>query len=382
MRTSTNLKTAGSDIVNCPTKSSKVQSKENSKAYTTQNQSFRSEKSTVNLSKIQYKNGVILKDASNPNPGFGLWCIDIGTDKDSIMKNQIKEVLSEYDFPNKDEFVDTMDKILIEKLKDKCNDLEKQLANALSGFYERENKCINAERMQKEYEEIVNENINQKKILMAQKKQLEDHVGNLTVALGNAHKEISRLNQVIKDNQLYIDQINKENEEKIKEEKKKQEDLKKQMYLLEQQLEEIHKNTESDKEKNNKKIINPNFKVKSSNTESSIARKMEYQVKTMSDLVLNLQIEISNLKKKIITLEDDKNTLKEIIKFKDKKNKYQKQNIDNLCSVMEEKDREHQWTKHLIKEKNEVISTLRLKNNEITRTLFNNNQTTNGYKSS
>ena len=154
------------------------------------------------------------------------------------------------------------------------------------------------------------------------------------------------------------------------------------MYLLEQQLEEIHKNTESDKEKNNKKIINPNFKVKSSNTESSIARKMEYQVKTMSDLVLNLQIEISNLKKKIITLEDDKNTLKEIIKFKDKKNKYQKQNIDNLCSVMEEKDREHQWTKHLIKEKNEVISTLRLKNNEITRTLFNNNQTTNGYKSS
>ena len=132
----------------------------------------------------------------------------------------------------------------------------------------------------------------------------------------------------------------------------------------------------------NKKIINPNFKVKSSNTESSIARKMEYQVKTMSDLVLNLQIEISNLKKKIITLEDDKNTLKEIIKFKDKKNKYQKQNIDNLCSVMEEKDREHQWTKNLIKEKNEVISTLRLKNNEITRTLFNNNQTTNGYKSS
>ena len=236
--------------------------------------------------------------------------------------------------------------------------------------------------MQKEYEEIVNDNIEQRKMLQAQNKQYEEYIGNLTIALGNAHKEIARLNQVINDNQKYVQKINEENEEKIKVEIRKQDDLKKQMYLLEQQLEEIHKNTESDKEKNNKKIINPNFKVKSSNTESSIARKMEYQVKTMSDLVLNLQIEISNLKKKIITLEDDKNTLKEIIKFKDKKNKYQKQNIDNLCSVMEEKDREHQWTKHLIKEKNEVISTLRLKNNEITRTLFNNNQTTNGYKSS
>lgn len=361
MRTSTNLKTAGSDIVNYPTKPSKIQSKENSKAYTTQNQSFRSEKSTVNLSKIQYKNGVILKDASNPNPGFGLWCIDIGTEKDSIMKNQIKEVLSEYDFPNKDEFVDTMDKLLIEKLKDKCNDLEKQLANALSGFYERENKCINAERMQKEYEEIVKENINQKKLLVAQKKQLEDHVGNLTVALGNAHKEISRLNQVIKDNQLYVDQINKENEEKIKEEKKKQEDLKKQMYLLERQIENLNMRNMPSQE--TKKIINPIFNVQNKAIDSSNVKKMEYQLKTMSDLVLNLQIEISNLKKKIKTLEEDKNTLKEIIKFKDKKNHFQKQNIDNLFMVMEEKNRKEQWNKHLLLEKNEVINTLKSQKN-------------------
>lgn len=381
MKTSMNLKTAGTDIVRNPSKPSVYHTKENSKVYTSHNQSMLSDHSTVNLSKIQYKNGTILKDASNPNPGFGLWCINTGSEH-TQMKNAIKEALSEYDFPEKDEVVDTMDKLLIDKLKFKCNDLEKKYADALSKFYEKENQCLNMERMQKEYEEIVNDNIEQRKMLQAQNKQYEEYIGNLTIALGNAHKEIARLNQVINDNQKYVQKINEENEEKIKVEIRKQDDLKKQMYLLEQQLEEIHKNTESDKEKNNKKIINPNFKVKSSNTESSIARKMEYQVKTMSDLVLNLQIEISNLKKKIITLEDDKNTLKEIIKFKDKKNKYQKQNIDNLCSVMEEKDREHQWTKHLIKEKNEVISTLRLKNNEITRTLFNNNQTTNGYKSS
>ena len=381
MKTSMNLKTAGTDIVRNPSKPSVYHTKENSKVYTSHNQSMLSDHSTVNLSKIQYKNGTILKDASNPNPGFGLWCINTGSEH-TQMKNAIKEALSEYDFPEKDEVVDTMDKLLIDKLKFKCNDLEKKYADTLSKYYEKENQCLNMERMQKEYEEIVNDNIEQRKMLQAQNKQYEEYIGNLTIALGNAHKEIARLNQVINDNQKYVQKINEENEEKIKVEIRKQDDLKKQMYLLEQQLEEIHKNTESDKEKNNKKIINPNFKVKSSNTESSIARKMEYQVKTMSDLVLNLQIEISNLKKKIITLEDDKNTLKEIIKFKDKKNKYQKQNIDNLCSVMEEKDREHQWTKHLIKEKNEVISTLRLKNNEITRTLFNNNQTTNGYKSS
>ena len=90
---------------------------------------------------------------------------------------------------------------------------------------------------------------------------------------------------------------------------------------------------------------------------------MEYQLKTMSDLVLNLQIEISNLKKKINTLEEDKNTLKEIIKFKDKKNHFQKQNIDNLFLVMEEKNRKEQWNKHLLLEKNEVINTLKSQKN-------------------
>ena len=30
---------------------------------------------TLNLSKIQYKDGFILKDASNSNPGFALWSI-------------------------------------------------------------------------------------------------------------------------------------------------------------------------------------------------------------------------------------------------------------------------------------------------------------------
>ena len=112
MKTSMNLKTAGTDIVRNPSKPSVYHTKENSKVYTSHNQSMLSDHSTVNLSKIQYKNGTILKDASNPNPGFGLWCINTGSEH-TQMKNAIKEALSEYDFPEKDEVVDTMDKLLM-----------------------------------------------------------------------------------------------------------------------------------------------------------------------------------------------------------------------------------------------------------------------------
>jgi hypothetical protein len=44
-------------------------------------------------------------------------------------------------------------------------------------------------------------------------------------------------------------------------------------------------------------------------------------------------------------MEDDKKTLKEIIKYKDKKNTYQQQSIDKLYSAIELKDKDAKWNK-------------------------------------
>jgi hypothetical protein len=61
---------------------------------------------TLNLSKIQYKDGFILKDASNSNPGFGLWSI-------KNEKNQPKTIIEENTIQNYDESVNSTDKKLI-----------------------------------------------------------------------------------------------------------------------------------------------------------------------------------------------------------------------------------------------------------------------------
>jgi hypothetical protein len=46
-------------------------------------------------------------------------------------------------------------------------------------------------------------------------------------------------------------------------------------------------------------------------------------------------------------MEDDKKTLKEIIKYKDKKNNYQQQSIDKLYTVIEAKDKDMKWNRNI-----------------------------------
>ena len=39
-----------------------------------------------NLSKLNYKDGLILKDAANSKPGYGLWAIKLSKEKKSLKK--------------------------------------------------------------------------------------------------------------------------------------------------------------------------------------------------------------------------------------------------------------------------------------------------------
>ena len=355
MRTSLSLKHAGSDISKQKTKSSC---------------NIHSNYSSINLSKIKYKDGTICKDSCNSNPGFGLWCIDTNANKTttsdemnmlnkqhfkSTFKSSINKVLSEYDVPNKDAIIESMDTMLINELKVRCDNLERQLSDALCNFYDRENRCINAENMQKEYERLVNENIEQKKELLSRNSQLENHIANLTNALGNAQKEINRLNSIIGGAKKEVDVAKEECERVINEEKEKQVQLKARITKLEKDIERI---TLSQQYKrgmvgngsngdNQVKLFNYGSSVMGSNSGNGCNnQKYEYQIKSMNDYILDLQIEIRNLKVKVKSMEDDKKTLKEIIKYKDKKNTYQQQSIDKLCTAIELQEKDSKWNKH------------------------------------
>ena len=47
---------------------------------------------SLNLSNIKYKDGYILKDAANSNPGFGLWAIKTPIENNNIIKKEEKKL--------------------------------------------------------------------------------------------------------------------------------------------------------------------------------------------------------------------------------------------------------------------------------------------------
>ena len=338
--------------------------------------------SSINLAKIKYRDGTICKDSCNSNPGFGLWCIDTNASKTTAsdetnavgkhngfkttFKNSINEVLSEYDVPDREAIVDSMDTVLINELKVRCDGLERQLAEALSKFYDRENRCVNAENMRKEYERLVNENIEQKKALLSRNSQLENHIANLSNALGNAQKEINRLNSIIGGAKREVDVAKEECERVINEEKEKQVQLKTRITKLEKEIERITLSRQY--KRGNMGNANGGgdqmklFSCSNSgsggngNSGNGCVQKYEYQIQSMNDYILDLQIEIKNLKEKVKAMEDDKKTLKEIIKYKDKKNTYQQQSIDKLYTAIEAKDKDTKWSKHIMQRRKEDMS--------------------------
>ena len=149
-----------------------------------------------NLSKLNYKDGVILKDAANSNPGYGLWSIKLSDEnkflkkikeeEDHSIENYNSNIYSNRLFNNvnniklKDNslsdigigidlsldnsniYEDEADQIIIKKLTKRSNKLEKRYKKVLNKFYEKDNLYINLEKLKKEYESLVNESIQEK----------------------------------------------------------------------------------------------------------------------------------------------------------------------------------------------------------------------------
>ena len=333
---------------------------------------------TLNLSKIQYKDGFILKDASNSNPGFALWSIKNENNNNLNNLNNNNKKIEEKTIENYNEITNSTDKKLIDELKFKCNDLEKKLQNALYQYYEKENYVRNSEKLKEEYEQIVHKNIEEKNFLVEEKKNLEMNLTHYSNALSNAKNEIERLNKIIIEQKKYILNKKEKFNEIINNEKKLQEELKNNIKKLENKINEMEKNN------NNFKLQKKKFKhlnlfgnfVNDFNDEDS-ENKIEYQINKMKKIILDGQIEILELKNKLKKLENEKNTMKEIINFKNKKNLFQKNNLLNLNQIIENQNQKQIFNNYLLKIKNKELKNLRNKSTDNIRNVFNFNSNLN-----
>ena len=350
---------------------------------------------TLDLSNIIYKDGYILKDAANSNPGFGLWSIKMPINeedkkeqnnkkseesKNNNIINSINTNNNKYHFNDSDlnykytKYIDNEEifenniknKKIIDKLSNRLNDLEKKYMKALSNYQEKKYLAQNAIKMKKEYDKLFNDNINEIKLIKIKSEEMDSNNKILEDALSNTRNEINRLLNIMKEDKENMNKLKEEYENRLKEEEIERAKLNEIIKNNEEKLEIL--NEENNKlDKNNEKfgLINPfenDFDVNE--------HKKDYQIKQMKEVVLNLQIKVSELKKEIKKNNEEVGKLNEIMRFKNMKEEYQRININNLFYTIEENEMNAERNNNILKNKNNIINQLNdkiFKQNKIKR---------------
>jgi hypothetical protein len=341
-----------------------------------------------NISKINYKDGIILKDANNPNPGHGLWAIKLSEElkprkkseeKDENINNSMNSYNSNI-FSNKlfnnvnniklneniitdnnldsvelfdiDAYEGEVDKLIINKLTRRSNKLEKKYNDILIKYYERENLYLNLEKHKKEYEQLIKESVKEKEEIQKNCEKLDNNNQALVNSILNARKEIERLIVVIKEEQNKIMQeIEKYNKRLVAEEEKRKRIINEVRYT-ERQISLLQDKIESDKREED--INNNNNKEMNSGDTSRELNKTNKSNKSESDKIKNKNnLLFDEQTKKFYKIKKETKREKEL-KIKRKKEYIMQlqEELERLKIEDEEKMNEKKELFRLINEKN------------------------------
>ena len=417
MKGSQSLKTVGFDIINSnPSKksfknlniiteniSSNMNTNYNMKTMSNLNETLflNTQKSSLDLSNLLYKDGFIQKDAVNGNPGFGLWAINLEKykqDKENIEKireklqnetlsksfnftniklnDKVKNYLENFDekilknpllFNFKlNEDIHNMNIKLIDSLSKKSEKLETKYNKLLNKLFYLNDLCIKWDKMKIDYEKIINEDKESNLQLKNNNIQIQENITNHNEALASANNEIERLNKIIAKNEEEKNELDNELDSQINVMKN---------YTLQLQLNEEYINNEICEMKGIKKnfsVIKRNSvskeKIKKNNENQiySTCEKTNKYIKDQKNKIdkeyeLNKKIlfetskELEELREKVKIMEDEKNNLKLIIDNKNIELKLQKKNILNCFKELEDNERENKWKNYILKVKNQKI---------------------------
>ena len=335
--------------------------------------------SYLNISKLNYKDGVILKDASNSNPGFGLWSIKLtqslknSTPKkeekistlkynnDRKLNIEIKEEAS--DFQDNDINIfdtlenleeDQVEKMMISKLTKRNKKLEKRYQELIINYYDKENNYLSLEKARKEYEKLINDSIKEKKEAETNLNNLDNNNQALIVSISSSRKEIERLIDVIKESQLNMKkQLEEYNNILLNEEEKRKKiinsirSIEKQINIFREKIEE-----------NEGKYSNDNYKNQNNITNRKLNEEIDIKINKKKEYIIQLQKQLEELKIIDQTKQKEKNELLQKIK---EKNDDKKNNIkirDKIFKQLETQERNNKWNEQSIKIRDNIIYSL------------------------
>lgn len=379
---------------------------------------------SLDLSKIMYNDGYILTDAVNSNPGFGLWAIksskyniidnnnktkinntesnekllirqnktkndrynlikkpnntinninNISTIKNDILNTKIDKSLS-----NSNNLEDTnnnlineknkQNKIIIDKLTMKCKDLEQKYLNMMVNYEQKEDLCKNAIRKKKEYEKILEENIEETKIIKEHHKKLFLDNSKLNNVYKNTKNEVDRLLNVMNTDNNTMKNIKEEFESRLKKEENERIRLNNILSINNEEIDSLNKILYGFKDNKNQEIknnLNHKKTTKIHNINNNIiniknsSKKKDFQINNLNDIILELEIKISNLKKKISKADEENGKLRNIIRFKEQKDEIEKNDINNIIRLLQLKNENQKSQIKTIKEQNNIIKNMK-----------------------
>ena len=355
-----------------------------------------SKKASLDISNIKYKDGYILKDPTNSNPGYGLWSIKphIKEGKQKIQLNNSLPLLfkkveqknnniiiksnnntnnidnikyNDNDFNYKyTKFIDNKEildnniknKKIINKLSNKLNDLENKYMEALSNFQEKKFLCQNAIKMKKEYDKLLKNNTNEIKLIKDKSKEINSENKILEDALSNTRNEIDRLLNIMKSDKENMNKLKEEYEDRINKEEIERGKLNDIIKNLENKIDVLKQQTyklDDSKRSGIEKLLSNNY----NEFEPENSNKKDFEIKKLKEVILNLQIKICNLKKQINTNNIDMEKLNNILEYKNRKDEYQRMNINNLFNIVEENEMNSLKNNIILRSKNEIIKVLK-----------------------
>ena len=341
-------------------------------------QKHRKEKTTLDLSNIKYKDGYILKDAANSNPGFGLWSVkpQNNEEKNSLFLNEKEESKTNKCNSNENElnyryttYKETIEnnirnKKIIDKLSNKLNDLEKKYMKALSNYQEKKYLCQNAIRKKNEYDQLYNENNNEIELIKNKSEQINSENKILENALSNTRNEINRLLNIVKEDKENMNKLREEYDKRLKKEEIERNKLNDIIKMNEEKIETLNeKNNELDN-KDKEKLVGL-YNLYMENELYDNEHKKDFQIKVLKDMALNLQIKICNLKKEKNNNNKEIEELDKALKYNNLKDEYQKIKINSLFYTVEENEIISKRNNNVLENKNQIINNLNLnfKNN-------------------
>ena len=252
------------------------------------------------------------------------------------------------------------DKKIVLTLNNKIKELEEKLVRALNYYYKMENQCLSEIKKKKQTEKYLNKSIKEISIHRAEYEKSRQINIALNNSLLNSRNEIDRLIQTLKEEQkIKLEKKDEFNNILTKEENERKE-LETTVRASDSQILILEDKINFSKLSHTMRAQRYEEMAKSQINEEDLEKikKKNEEIECLKITIKELQKEVINLQKDLKKGKEEKKKLIEEIKFKERKKKFNNDNINLLFQTLEKQKEDEILNNNLFKANNIIIKNL------------------------